>query len=219
MNYYFYTGDVIEMIAEYSKTYFKMINEMSKTDDKTYMESLLSYSTSLISSGIKPAVTLTLMSINNRNLNDLWVIYGKAYVHKLNLNYVVLREIKESTILLIYEHNLLENSLNEKHNSEFLETCGYEESDNLYDKLAVLKRRYSQMTCPHELGIFLGYPVDDVRDFMKDCKKPCKLCGYWKVYNSKEKAEKIFALFDKVKNNAAEKIINELRELRLAEQL
>lgn len=48
---------------------------------------------------------------------------------------------------------------------------------------------------PHEIGLFLGYPPEDVHGFMEN-RTPCKCAGPWKVYGDAEKAQ---ALFDQYK--------------------
>lgn len=42
---------------------------------------------------------------------------------------------------------------------------------------------------PHEVGIFLGYPLEDVINFEKNQGKNCKYCGYWKSYSNPEMAK------------------------------
>lgn len=62
-----------------------------------------------------------------------------------------------------------------------------------------LLAQLSQRLCcegdfPHEIGIFLGYPLEDVKGFIDNKGKNCQSCGSWKVYcNAGEKE----ALFDK----------------------
>ena len=36
---------------------------------------------------------------------------------------------------------------------------------------------------PHEIGVILGYPVEDVIEFEKHQGKNCKYCGCWKRYS------------------------------------
>lgn len=210
---------MIRLNAEYLKTYFEMIKKLNSMQDKEYMEAFLSYNTSLICAGVKPAITLTLMIINGRNLYDLWIKYGKVYIDELNLSYKVLRQNKNSLTLIIYDYKVLNDCLNKECNIEFLKTLGYRENEDLSSKLTRLSKRYSMCKCPHELGIFLGYPVEDVQSFMNSKNKQCKICGYWKVYNSEKKAEKIFALFDKVRNCAAENIIKGSSRVQLVKKL
>ena len=54
------------------------------------------------------------------------------------------------------------------------------------------RARNGEMPFPHELGLLLGYPAEDVRGFMGIGYKKCLYTGYWKVY---EKAEEKIALF------------------------
>lgn len=35
---------------------------------------------------------------------------------------------------------------------------------------------------PHEIGLVLGYPLEDVQGFMADGGRGAHACGYWKVY-------------------------------------
>ena len=43
---------------------------------------------------------------------------------------------------------------------------------------------------PHEVGLFLGYPPEDVEGFIENKACSCKLTGYRKVYSDEEKAKK-----------------------------
>lgn len=43
---------------------------------------------------------------------------------------------------------------------------------------------------PHEIGLFLGYPPEDVTGFIR--KQECRYVGYWKVYDHEEEARKRF---------------------------
>ncbi len=46
---------------------------------------------------------------------------------------------------------------------------------------------------PHEIGLFLGYPPEDVRGFLR--KEPCKWTGSWKVYGDVATAKAQFAQY------------------------
>ena len=47
---------------------------------------------------------------------------------------------------------------------------------------------------PHEIGVFLGYPLGDVCGFLRD-PDGCILCGEWKVYENAGEAAKTFERF------------------------
>lgn len=73
------------------------------------------------------------------------------------------------------------------------------DKEDINNYVNTLKDRYEKYNCPHELGVFLGYPLDDVRDFMEYNNKKCLGCGYWRVYNDITRAKEIFSKYDKVK--------------------
>ncbi len=50
---------------------------------------------------------------------------------------------------------------------------------------------------PHEIGLFLGYPPEDVDGFIENKADGYKMVGCWKVYGDKESAQKMFDKFDK----------------------
>ena len=67
-----------------------------------------------------------------------------------------------------------------------------------------LKKRLNTKNFPHEIGVFLGYPLDDVIGFIEH--KPYYLVGDWKVYQNVNEAKKQFDLFKQTK----EKMLNQI---------
>lgn len=45
---------------------------------------------------------------------------------------------------------------------------------------------------PHEIGLFLGYPPDDVAGFIRWGAKCFKCVGDWKVYGDEQRARRLF---------------------------
>ena len=79
----------------------------------------------------------------------------------------------------------------------FLRRFGYETED-LDSMLRHLSERITESDeFPHEIGIFLGYPLGDVIGFINNNGKNCKCCGLWKVYCNECEAKKCFARFKK----------------------
>ena len=78
-----------------------------------------------------------------------------------------------------------------------LEQLGYPMEENLRAKLNRLQARFAEGGgFPHEIGLFLGYPPEDVLAFVATGGAGCKLCGYWKVYHNVEAARACFAQYD-----------------------
>lgn len=90
------------------------------------------------------------------------------------------------------------------HIREFLETYGYG-SLSFEEMLTRMARRYTlykekQADFPHELGIFLGYPLGDVKGFIKHQGKNFLCSGYWKVYQNENRAQETFQLYRAVRD-------------------
>lgn len=45
---------------------------------------------------------------------------------------------------------------------------------------------------PHEIGLFLGYPLEDVQGFIENRAEGYKCVGCWKVYGDEEYAKQEF---------------------------
>lgn len=79
----------------------------------------------------------------------------------------------------------------------FLAHCGYTGTapaaclDVLRRKLAI------SSDFPHEIGLFLGYPLGDVIGFIENHGQNCLCCGVWKVYTNPEAAAGAFRKFSK----------------------
>ena len=53
---------------------------------------------------------------------------------------------------------------------------------------------------PHEMGLLLGYPIEDVRGFIEHNGCGCLYSGYWKVYRNVPLKKKMFEDFEKAKS-------------------
>ncbi|MGM9613681.1 MAG: DUF3793 family protein [Butyricicoccus sp.] len=99
-------------------------------------------------------------------------------------------------LVLVYQPGLLARQLSQKKVRELLRQDGYPTS-SMREQIEHLKFRLAeQQDFPHEIGLFLGYPVSDVLAFQNSRGADCKLCGYWKVYGDVEAARRCFARFD-----------------------
>ena len=65
---------------------------------------------------------------------------------------------------------------------------GDQSCENMLRQLALRTGCVSGM--PHEIGVFLGYPLEDVEGFIKNNGKNHSFCGYWKAYGDPEEAMK-----------------------------
>lgn len=183
-----------------------LYTKLKSMPDKDYVDAFLTYSASLVIAGVKPAVTLTLSSHNKRLYNS-FVKYGESFLSSISLQYVELRKTATSKVLMIYDKNLLTKEIDKCHYKQFFIELGYPSKFDINKYLDLLIYRYQRFNCPHELGIFLGIPLDDVKDFMNCSPKKCLLCGYWKVYNNLKEAKATFSQFDMVRSYTINNIL------------
>lgn len=62
--------------------------------------------------------------------------------------------------------------------------------------IRLMQRLKEQADFPHEIGLFLGYPPEDVRGFIENKAQNFKCVGCWKVYGDENEARKRFAQYD-----------------------
>lgn len=134
--------------------------------------------------GIKPA---SLFSIKEELIKNL-----RGYKRMFERRGVEVRFIKlNSNGLLVYvfKRKALEKILSNKENAEFLRGCGYEYTGVDEALKILIERLRSNREFPHEIGVFLGYALEDVKGFISSPSKGVCFTGYWKVYaHAKEKA-------------------------------
>ncbi|WP_297639218.1 DUF3793 family protein [uncultured Clostridium sp.] len=184
--------------------FYKNLSSMSS---KEYIEKFLLYNTSLVISGVKPSETVTLKK-TGENAYEKWIEYGESYLKAVGMEYISLRENKDALIILVYNREVLSRRLFEEKSKEFLMNLDYPKEENLDFYLKMLVKRYEAYNCPHELGLFLGIPIEDVKDFMECTDKKCLHCGYWKVYNNYAKAKETFEKYDNIKEKTVQHILN-----------
>lgn len=185
------------------KEYVKRVNNFN---DEEYLFSTIAVSSGPTIMGEKPSSIVTLKN-SNRNLRDCWYNAREKVKNNFNIDYIELNEEKEFVTVLIYNRDILKDILENKRKRSFLKRFGYDEDMELDEMLKHLKSRFKR-SCPHEVGIFLGYPIADVAMFVSCPNKACLKVGYWKVYHNLEQAEYIFKKYDSIKAN----IINLIKQ-------
>lgn len=104
-----------------------------------------------------------------------------------------------SALVYVYREAMLERELKGIGVFELLKTYGYESCKTDYC-IKYLKHRFRDPArFPHEIGVFLGYPLEDVYGFITNRGKNCESCGMWKVYCNKEEKDKLFEKYKKCK--------------------
>lgn len=119
---------------------------------------------------------------------------------KKGIRVLPVRYSDHRVLVYVFRPSFLEKDFCDKDTAGLLSQLGYEVNDVtscvrcLSKKLINLS---SSKDFPHEIGLFLGYPIDDVKGFMK-YKGECSKCtGLWKVYGDVERAKITFDRYDK----------------------
>lgn len=143
--------------------------------------------------------TASLINFKNSKVpvHRLWQHHKHEVMAHLKVDYIELKQASNRSLVLFYNRDLLKVMLQCERHQVFLTGFGYEHFNVDY-ALERLKSRFKE-ACPHEIGVFLGYPLGDVKCFASCKHQTCLATGYWKVYENLDGAKKTFALYDHIK--------------------
>lgn len=175
----------------------------------TYVQNLLAYNCMPTLLKMKPS---TILNMQKRVIGPTELFFSvlEREIKPFHCSYEVILETKTSFIVLIYEESRLSSQLEDKACVKILEDFGYQLGEQkIEEAISYLKERYriymeDRREFPDELGIFFGYPVEDVKAYIKNQGKNYKKCGFWKVYCNVESAEQAFNRFREVRDAAVE---------------
>lgn len=146
--------------------------------------------------GLKIGSLLCLPRLESR---EKYIALIEKYNHMYNckgLHFRILFCCPQRTLLYVYRPAKVQAYLQNKEILAFLQQYGYSSADTLNDMLDHLADRFREGGCfPHESGIFLGYPLEDVCGFITNKGNHAKICGDWKVYGNAAEASRIFRMF------------------------
>ena len=113
------------------------------------------------------------------------------------LRIIPLRFSDDKALIYIYRPKKLSEDLNHSAAEQLLQRQGYDTGTCEKCIVQLVRRLRQQKDFPHEIGLFLGYPVEDVCGFIENKACNCKCVGCWKVYGDEEAAKKKFAQYKK----------------------
>lgn len=170
----------------------------SHWDDESYTKRLLAEQCMPVLLQIKPANSITVYKRKLKNQSE-FLEYLNRIITFFNCKLMILYENETMLFLILYQPNRLNDFLSKYQNWLFLSAYGYclEEDNLVSNTLRCLEQRYLKYReqgseFPHEMGIILGYPTEDVAGFIINKGKNHLYQGYWKVYGDVEKAKKMF---------------------------
>lgn len=138
------------------------------------------------------------------------------YVIKLfwctELKIKILCNYESKDYYLIYHPGKLAEYIHRAPILNYLYEVGYT-SENINSIIQMIAYKYSRyMLCkqgfPHEIGLLLGYPLEDVLSFVKQKGNDYIYSGYWKVYDHLTEALLTFWQYKKAKEILVEFILH-----------
>ena len=152
---------------------------MSERECRTF-EKKLAHFTAPTLLGIKCA---SLVSLSREEFDiPAYAAAFNAQAVRGGLQMQIMCRCQKRQLVLLYRPKLLQKRLEQPEIRRFLLRYGYTADKPEF---------------PHEIGIFLGYPLEDVDGFITHQGENCKLCGCWKVYGNVEQARRTFASYEK----------------------
>ena len=100
-------------------------------------------------------------------------------------------------LLYLYRPSRLRQDLEDTEAVRLLEESGYPCHSAGQCVACLIRRLRENDEFPHEIGLFLSYPPEDVHGFIQNKARNCKCVGCWKVYGDEAAAKLQFERYRK----------------------
>lgn len=168
--------------------------------------------TAPVRSGVKPAEFLRVRKCYRSKPEEGFCIHQAEILATLRLPCRFLRKDAESSLLLFYHPDLLQETLRNPVIREELVRIGYPREPSASAALAFLRKRFTEENLPHEIGFFLGYPPKDVLGYLRKEKRTPIRHGVWQVFGDPAESLRRMRLYSAVES-LAEKILENYRDI------
>ena len=116
---------------------------------------------------------------------------------KKGLRILPLRFSDKKALIYLYRPAKLSADLSNHTAKALLHPRGYNTESCEKCVVHLVRKLRQEEAFPHEIGLFLGYPPEDVHGFIENGACGCKGVGCWKVYGDEESAKKKFDQYKK----------------------
>ena len=145
-------------------------------------------------------------------LNDKELARISMKLHNTNISLIILCTCKKRHLVMVYRAKELEEHLRSKEVSDYLREFGYRRDDFVSNLIRLHQRMngfYNKMKeFPHEVGVFLGYPICDIKGFLENKGERYLHSGYWKIYGNLEETRKKFLSYDEAREIAIDEFLS-----------
>jgi hypothetical protein len=189
---------------------FMMLMKTRSTAD--FIEAMIVCFAAPVIAGLKCGGLLRI-SRGDPRTGRTWALVRRRLARSLRLEFAELSVADDALLLFIYRRDAVRCAIAPIEVKNFLRSLGYEAEGDLPEPyIDTLVSRF-KAGMPHEVGIFLGYPLEDVKGFMENGGRNSKFAGYWKVYGDENAAREKFCEF---RRSETESMCNVLRGSRPA---
>lgn len=144
--------------------------------------------------GLKTGNMFTVKQGKETTISDLRSVNRR--ITKYGLRLIPLRRTNETVLLYLYRPERLKQDLDRPDVQKILSEKGYDVGNCEQCVAEVARHLKHDAQFPHEIGLFLSYPPEDVQGFMDHPHSGVKAIGCWKVYGDRQKAEQTFRMYD-----------------------
>lgn len=120
----------------------------------------------------------------------------EALSHK-GVRLCILKKSQQNCLVYVYRPLSLEERLADPEVRHFLNKLGYTGASLSEDIRFLAHKITYESEFPHEIGIFLDYPLHDVIGFIENRGNDYCCLGCWKAYSNEQEARKRFRLYEK----------------------
>ena len=117
-------------------------------------------------------------------------------MRKKGIRIIPLKVSDTCALIYLYRPDMLNRDLKDPVAVSILKRFGYSISSSDRCVVDLVRRLNSSPVFPHEIGLFLGYPPEDVEGFIQEPNGQ-KYTGIWKVYGDVRSARRIFESYKK----------------------
>ncbi|MBQ1348872.1 MAG: DUF3793 family protein, partial [Aeriscardovia sp.] len=128
-----------------------------------------------------------------KELGEYAQVFQEAGLCALPLTYLK----NGRALVYVYRPQMLERDLAGELQAEILKSCGYGSLERENCIRTLIRHLQEGDGFPHEIGLFLGYPPEDVKGFIENRGEHAKYTGTWKVYGNLEESLAQFARFQR----------------------
>ncbi len=189
-------GCCVRTVSQRELTWVDLVN--SYPSPRECLAAFVVSSAAEVIAGVKPANLIRIIRRKlpcGRCMHQLWQENGADMLRNSALKVLTLRSDADGLSLLFYRPELLGKRLSSRTMQSFLAGFGYPQPLTLAMALTHLQQVCQVEDSPDEIGMFLGYPLKDVKGFISGKSRPWQGRCLWRVYGPPGRSLRLYRRF------------------------